>query len=300
VHTLISADDLFRRLDGRDDIRVLDVRWRLGGPPGHAEYRSGHIPGAVYVDLDTELAGHGAPEEGRHPLPAIADLQAAARRWGLHDGDTVVVYDDLGSQSAARAWWLLRHAGMRDVLLLDGALGSWRSAGLPLVTGDLAQPVAGTVHLGYGALATIDADTAAAIARTGILLDARAGTRYRGETEPIDPRAGHIPGAISAPTAENLAPDGRFRSADELRERFETLGVTAMRPSAPGMLNVEQMKKLDQARGVEFDRLFLNGMIGHHRGARGRGAGHRRFRPLPLPGLMVAVVHPAGSSGGDR
>ncbi len=230
MHTLISADDLSRRLDGRDDIRVLDVRWRLGGPPGHAEYRSGHIPGAVYVDLDTELARHGAPEEGRHPLPAIADLQAAARRWGIHDGDTVVVYDDLGSQSAARAWWLLRHAGMRDVLLLDGALGAWRSAGLPLVTGDLAQPVAGTVHLRYGALATIDADTAAAIARTGILLDARAGARYRGETEPIDPRAGHIPGAISAPTAENLAADGRFRSAEELRERFETLGVTAMRP----------------------------------------------------------------------
>ena len=230
MHTLISAVDLSHRLAGRDDIRVLDVRWQLGGPPGLGEYRAGHIPGAVYVDLDTELAGHGAPAEGRHPLPGIGDLQAAARRWGLHDGDTVVVYDDLGSQSAARAWWLLRHAGMRDVLLLDGALAGWRSAGLPLTTGDEKQPVAGTVRLAYGALATIDADTAAAIARTGILLDARAGARYRGETEPIDPRAGHIPGAVSAPTAENLTPDGRFRSAEELRERFEALGVSAMRP----------------------------------------------------------------------
>ncbi|MBG6058859.1 thiosulfate/3-mercaptopyruvate sulfurtransferase [Cryobacterium sp. MP_M5] len=230
MQTLISADDLSRRLAGRDDIRVLDVRWQLGGPPGLAEYRSGHIPGAVYVDLDTELAGHGSPEDGRHPLPAIADLQSAARRWGLHDGDTVVVYDDLGSQSAARAWWLLRHAGMRDVLLLDGALAAWRSAGLPVAGGDETPPVPGTVHLGYGALGTIDADTAAAVARTGVLLDARAGARYSGETEPIDPRAGHIPGAISAPTSDNLTPDGRFRSAEELRERFEALGVTAMRP----------------------------------------------------------------------
>jgi len=230
VQTLISADDLSRRLAGRDDIRVLDVRWQLGGPPGLGEYRSGHIPGAVYVDLDTELAGHGGPEDGRHPLPGSADLQAAARRWGLHDGDTVVVYDDLGSQSAARAWWLLRHAGMRDVLLLDGALAAWRSAGLPLAVGDEKPPVAGTVHLSYGALPTIDADTAAAVARTGVLLDARAGARYRGETEPIDPRAGHIPGAVSAPTSDNLTPDGRFRPAEELRERFEALGVTAMRP----------------------------------------------------------------------
>ncbi len=230
MHTLISADDLSRRLDGGDEIRVLDVRWKLGGPPGLAEHLAGHIPGSVYVDLDTELAGHGAPEDGRHPLPAIADLQAAARRWGLHDGDTVVVYDDLGSQSAARAWWLLRHAGMRDVLLLDGALAAWRSAGHPLATGDDARPEAGTVHLAYGALATIDADTAAAIARTGVLLDARAAARYRGETEPIDPRAGHIPGAISAPSAGNLAPDGRFLSAEELRARFEALGVRAMRP----------------------------------------------------------------------
>ncbi len=230
MQTLISADDLSRRLAGRDEIRVLDVRWQLGGPPGLGEYRSGHIPGAVYVDLDTELAGHGGPADGRHPLPGITDLQAAARRWGLHDGDTVVVYDDLGSQSAARAWWLLRHAGMRDVLLLDGALAGWRSAGLPLAEGDEEPPVAGTVHLAYGALATIDADTAAAVARTGVLLDARAGARYRGETEPIDPRAGHIPGAVSAPTSDNLTPDGRFRSAEELRERFEALGVTAMRP----------------------------------------------------------------------
>jgi thiosulfate/3-mercaptopyruvate sulfurtransferase len=224
VQTLITAEELAGALETRHDIRVLDVRWKLGGPPGLPEYRAGHIPGAVYVDLDTELAAPGEPADGRHPLPSVAVLQAAARRWGLNDGDPVVVYDDLGSMSAARAWWLLRHAGVRDVLLLDGALAAWRAAGLPLAAGDEpARP--GTVTLSSGSLAVLDADAAAALARTGVLLDARAGERYRGDTEPIDPRAGHIPGAISAPTAGNLTADGRFLPAAELRARFEALGV---------------------------------------------------------------------------
>jgi thiosulfate/3-mercaptopyruvate sulfurtransferase len=231
VRTLITAGELADLLAergdirGLGDIRVLDVRWRLGGPPGRPEYRAGHIPSAVYVDLDEELAGHGAPTEGRHPLPDIDALQAAARGWGLNDGDTVVVYDDLGNLSSARAWWLLRHAGVREVLLLDGALAAWRAAGRPLATGD--EPVApGTVTVAYGNLATLDTDATAAFPRTGVLLDARAGERYRGETEPVDPRAGHIPGAISAPAADNLAGDGRFLPAAALRARFEALGVT--------------------------------------------------------------------------
>jgi len=231
VQTLVSADELAAALadaagnrGGR--IRLLDVRWRLGGPPGRPEYRAGHLPGAAYVDLDKELAGHGEPADGRHPLPDIAVLQAAARRWGLNDGDTVVVYDDLGSLSAARAWWLLRHAGVREVLLLDGSLAAWRAAGLPIAAGDEAI-TPGTVTLSYGLLPTLDADAAAALAATGgVLLDARAAERYRGDTEPIDPRAGHIPGAVSAPTAENLDPDGRFLPAAALRARFERLGVT--------------------------------------------------------------------------
>ncbi|TFB85350.1 sulfurtransferase [Cryobacterium algoricola] len=230
MNTLISAEDLARLLETREDIRVLDVRWALLGPSGRDEYAAGHLPGAVYVDLETELARPGAPEDGRHPLPAIEDLQAAARRWGIHDDDTVVVYDDLSLMSAARAWWLLRHAGHRNVLLLDGALAEWRKAGLPLVTGEQPDPPIGTAHLSYGSLGTIDADTAAAIAHTGILLDARAGARYRGETEPVDPRAGHIPGAVSAPTTDTLADDGRFLPADQLRAQFESLGVRPMRP----------------------------------------------------------------------
>lgn len=225
MHTLITARELARSLETRGHIRVLDVRWRLGGPPGRPEYLAGHIPGAAYADLDTELAGHGAPEEGRHPLPDAAVLQAAARAWGVNATDTVVVYDDAGNLSAARAWWLLRHAGIRRVLLLDGALPAWKSAGLPLVAGEEQIP-SGDVTLDYGHLPVLDADAAARLGAHGLLLDARAAERYRGETEPVDPRAGHIPGAISAPTTVNLAADGRFLSADLLRARFESLGAT--------------------------------------------------------------------------
>ena len=229
MRILIEADELAALLQTRSDVRVLDVRWKLGGPPGPGEYRAGHIPGAVYVDLESELAGPGEPADGRHPLPTRGALQAAARRWGLRDGDTVVVYDDLAGMSAARAWWLLRHAGVRDVLLLDGALAAWRAAGLPLATGDPAAETVrpGTVTLSDGVLPVLDTDAAAALAQTGALLDARASARYRGDSEPIDPRAGHIPGAISAPTADNLTLDGHFRPAVELRARFDALGVSA-------------------------------------------------------------------------
>lgn len=209
---------------------VLDVRWSLGGPPGHGEFLTGHIPGAVYVDLDTELASHGAPADGRHPLPSVSDLQAAARRWGVHDGDAVVVYDGFGNLAAARAWWLLRWAGVADVRLLDGALPAWTAAGGPLTTDDVTPP-AGDVTLKPGSLRTLDATGVQAY--DGVLLDARASERFRGETEPVDPKAGHIPGgAISAPTTGNLAPDGTFLPAEQLRDRFAALGVQDGRPVA--------------------------------------------------------------------
>ena len=122
---LITPDELAALLDGPASTRpvVLDVRWKLGGPPGHGEYLAGHLPGAVFVDLDTELAAHGEPTDGRHPLPDVAALQDAARRWGLRDGTPVVAYDATGNLAAARAWWLLRWAGVTDVRLLDGGLG---------------------------------------------------------------------------------------------------------------------------------------------------------------------------------
>lgn len=212
--------------------RVLDVRWKLGGPPGREEYERGHIPGAVYVDLDTELAGHGEPTDGRHPLPTAEAFQEAARRWGLGDGDAVVVYDDASGTSAARAWWLLRHAGVRDVRVLDGGIAAWRDAGMPLEKGPGATPIPGSITVRFGALPTLDGDAAAALAADarGVLLDARAGERFRGEVEPVDPRPGHIPGAVSAPTTDNLGTDGRMLPADALAQRFEGLGIGADTP----------------------------------------------------------------------
>lgn len=221
---IVSAADLARELGGPRPPRLLDVRWTLGGPPGIGAFREGHLPGASYVDLDTELAAAPSAAAGRHPLPDVADLQAAARRWGLRAGEPVVVYDDSGAMSAARAWWLLRWAGVQDVRILDGGLAAWTAAGGAVETGERdVEP--GDVELSAGHLPTLDADGAAQWADEGVLLDARAAERYRGEVEPVDPRAGHIPGAVSAPTSENLGTDGRFLPADDLTARFAALGV---------------------------------------------------------------------------
>ena len=232
---LIQPDELADRLAaeraGASTGRtvVLDVRWTLAEPDGRDAYRAGHVPGAVYVDLDHELADHSVVGAGRHPLPSEAAFTAAMRRWGLRDGDTVVVTDDVGNQSSARAWWLLRHAGVADVRMLDGALAAWRAAGHPLETGDVVpDPGDATAHFGHMPL--IDIDGAAAFSNDGVLLDARAAERYRGEVEPIDPRAGHIPGAVSAPSSDNLDADGRFLDPGALRERFAAVGV---RPGEP-------------------------------------------------------------------
>lgn len=220
---LISAEDLSVLLEGERRVRLLDVRYRLDKPDGRADHRAGHLPGAVYVDMDTELATHGAATEGRHPLPSRETLQDAARRWGLDDGDAAVVYDDYRSVAAARAWWLLRNAGV-DVRVLDGGLSAWRAAGLPLETGEV-EPDRGSVVLGTSA-AGISIDEAAAWPRRGVLIDARAPERYRGETEPFDPVAGHIPGAVNLPADAVLAGDG-FASPAAIRSAFEGVGVTA-------------------------------------------------------------------------
>lgn len=205
---------------------VLDVRWALGMTDGHDQYRAGHVPGAVYVDLESELAAHGSPSEGRHPLPSAAAFQAAARRWGVSAGSRVVVYDSVGGTSAARAWWLLRYFGVADVRILDGGLAAWTAQGSAVEPGDVT-PEPGDVVVRPGGMPVIDADGAAELADgAGVLLDARAGERYRGEVEPVDPQAGHVPGAVSAPTAENLGADGRFLPTGDLRRRFGGLGVS--------------------------------------------------------------------------
>ena len=226
---LIDAAELAEQIAAGSSPRLLDVRWALGGPPGLPLYRSGHIPGAVYVDLDTELARIGEATDGRHPLPELDTVQAAARRWGLHQGDAVVVYDDLAGMSAARAWWLLRYAGVSDVRLLNGGLAAWTRAGLALETGE-NHPPTGDIRLNYGSMPVLDIDDAAALPDAGTLLDARGAERYRGDSEPIDPRGGHIPGALSAPTADNLDPEGYFLPVEALEDRFAALGVAADAP----------------------------------------------------------------------
>lgn len=224
MSVLISASDLALALDGSRPPIVLDVRWTIERPDGRPDYERAHVPGAVYVELETELSGHGQPTDGRHPLPTHDDLEWAARQWGIHRGDAVVVYDDVSGLAAARAWWLLRHAGLADVRILDGGLDAWRAAHLPLEEGTVV-PLVGDVELEWDQLPTIDIDHALTQARHGVLLDARAPERYLGEVEPIDPVAGHIPGALNAPTTGNVGSDGRFLSADQLRARFEALGI---------------------------------------------------------------------------
>ncbi|WP_443047340.1 sulfurtransferase [Streptomyces sp. NBC_00354] len=207
---------------------LLDVRWQLGGPNLRSEYEAGHLPGAVYVDLDRELAGP-AGAGGRHPLPQPEEFGAVMRRAGVSADMPVVVYDGGQGWAAARAWWLLRWTGHTDVRVLDGGLAAWTAAGGP-VTADAVTVEEGDFKPNPGAVGLLDADAAAALARSGILLDARAGERYRGDVEPIDPVGGHIPGAVSAPTAENVGADGRFLAADALRARFAGLGVSGSAP----------------------------------------------------------------------
>ena len=221
---LIDAVALRQLLSQPDPLAVLDVRWALGDSRGRDHYRAGHIPTAVYVDLDTQLAAPAHPAGGRHPLPDLPSLQEAARQWGLRAGQPVVVYDNSGGLAAARAWWLLRWAGLDRVRILDGTLNAWTQAGFDLESGD-HEAARGDVILDAGHLPVLTADDTAALARDGVLLDARASERYRGEVEPVDAQAGHIPGAVSAPTAENLTADGTFAAPEALRARFAGLGA---------------------------------------------------------------------------
>ena len=230
---LIDVQGLAAELASGAPPVLLDVRWRLGGPPGIESYRAGHLPGAVYVDLDTDLAGPPGAG-GRHPLPDTASFEAAMRRAGVRAGYPVVAYDDGDSTIAARAWWTLRYFGHQRVRVLDGGFGAWAAAGLPVTT-DEPSAAAGDFTAEPGHLPVLDAAGAAGLVRSGVLLDARAGERYRGETEPVDPVAGHIPGAVSAPTRDNVTADGRFRPPADLRRRFASLGVQPGQPgTAPG------------------------------------------------------------------
>ena len=223
---LVSVEALAAELAEDPAPVLLDVRWRLGGPPGIDSYRRGHLPGAVFADLDRDLAGPPGPA-GRHPLPDPVAFQAAMRAAGVSQDRSIVVYDDGDATIAARGWWTLRYFGHEDVRVLDGGYRAWADAaprGLEVTTAE-PDPALGDFTAEAGHLPVLEAAGALATARTGLLLDARAGERYRGETESADPVAGHIPGAVSAPTAGNVNPDGTFRNAAELAARFAVFGA---------------------------------------------------------------------------
>jgi thiosulfate/3-mercaptopyruvate sulfurtransferase len=223
MRALVSARDLLDELGG---VVLVDVQWNLtaaAGPPGRELYAAAHLPGAHHVDLDAELAGPPG-RGGRHPMPQAHAVAAAAERCGASNDSRIVVYDQGLSQAAARAWWVLRHFGATDVRVLDGGLGAWLAAGGPVTTA-VPEPGAGTFEAHAGGMPLLDAAGAARVALEGVLLDARVPERFRVEAEPIDPVAGHVPGAVNAPTADNLAADGRFLPADDLRDLFSRKGI---------------------------------------------------------------------------
>jgi thiosulfate/3-mercaptopyruvate sulfurtransferase len=207
---LITTTELAQRLDADEPLTILDVRWQLTEPDGRAAYERGHLPGAVYVSLEDELSDHSVSGRGRHPLPSGRSVEAAARRWGVRTGVPVVVYDDWNRAGSARAWWVLTAAGLPHVRILDGGLSAWSG---PLETGTVTtEPGDVTVRhddLYAGARPTLTAEQAA---DADILLDARAPERFRGDVEPVDPVAGHIPGARNVPSTGLLSDDGRFLS----------------------------------------------------------------------------------------
>lgn len=226
---LITVEHLRALIDAKAPLAILDVRWTLAGAEREA-YDEGHLPGAHFVSVDEDLATT-AGEHGRHPLPSAEDFEAKMRSCGVDREHHVVVYDAQGGTSAARAWWLLRYFGHDDVRVLDGGFPAWVAAGEQVSTrhpshrrGDfVARP---------GGMPLLDATAARALAGQGLLLDVRAPERYAGESEPVDPVAGHVPGAVNLPTVEHVDSDGRMLPHDTLLARFEKAGYDGGRIGA--------------------------------------------------------------------
>jgi thiosulfate/3-mercaptopyruvate sulfurtransferase len=226
---LISVADLAAQIDD-PDLVVVDARWYLGKPgAGREAYLEAHIPGAIHLDLDTDLADLGNPKAfgapGRHPLPDPPTWEAAMGAHGIGNDSRVVAYDDVGGWVAARLWWMLDDLGFETAAVLDGGIGAWTAAGMPVSSGDAPAPAARRLELADAWTGVIERDDLRSKLGSVLLLDARAAPRYRGETEPVDPIAGHIPTAVNATIADNLGPDGRLLAPEALRSRFEALGA---------------------------------------------------------------------------
>ncbi len=224
---LITATELAALIEAGDPMTILDVRWRLDEPDGRAAYLQGHLPGAVYVSLEDELSDHTVAGRGRHPLPSGRGLEAAAHKWGVRQDGLVVVYDDWNRAGSARAWWVLTAAGLENVRILDGGLSAWRSARHSLETGPVKRRIGNVTvphnDLYSGSRPALTAEQAGA--GTVALLDARAPERFRGDVEPIDPVAGHIPGAKNLPSGAVLAADGTFLGDCALSQLLSDHGI---------------------------------------------------------------------------
>jgi thiosulfate/3-mercaptopyruvate sulfurtransferase len=227
VTPLVSAAWLQDRLND-PNVRIVDVRWYLTEPQrGRQEYAESHIPNAIFVDLDTELAAPRGSGPGRHPLPNVDQFQALLENSGISNDTHVIAYDSSGGAAAARLWWILRYVGHNKISLLDGGWQAWQAAGYP-TTDEVLQPAASSYTLHIKPAMVIDADTVEQLRNQEgtLLIDARATERYEGRVEPMDAKAGHIPGARSAPFAGNINADSSFKDAQTLRRRFEDLGLS--------------------------------------------------------------------------
>lgn len=211
--------DLAWLTEHKDQVKLVDVRWYLDGRSGREAHEQGHLPGAVFIDLDSRLSGRGGPDVGRHPLPDSSDFAEGMSESGIGDGSTVVAYDDAGGVIAARLVWMLRALG-ENAALLDGGLQSYKG---PLESG-LQTPARANFSPRPWPKNYL-ADINEASDAKNIVIDARNRDRYRGDADPVDPRFGHIPGAINIPCRENLNADGTFLPAQVLRQRFEEAGV---------------------------------------------------------------------------
>ena len=220
---LMSAEELIRRL-GDPDLRVVDCRWYLGNPEGgRTAYSAGHIPTAVHADLDSDLSG--STGGGRHPLPTPEAFDRTLGKFGISPSTTVVVYDDLGGAVAARLWWMLTDQGYDATYVLDGGLDAWKAAGgttTDAVPDPLVENASVALRPWRHVASMSDVDERVS---TGVLVDVRSPERYRGDSEPVDPRAGHIPGAVNLPLTDNLE-DSQFKSAHAIKNRFVDAGVS--------------------------------------------------------------------------
>ena len=226
-HPLVTADELLEAL-GDPDLRLADVRWFLGEPErGQAEYAQGHIPGAVFVDLDRDLAA--PPGEGRHPLPDPTGFADRMGELGFGDEHTIVIYDAAQGQFGARMWWMLDRLGHESVYLLDGGIAAWSAVGGPW-TAERSTPMRATMTLATEWPGTMDRETVAASRDAIDLVDVRAPERYRGEVEPMEKVAGHIPGARNRPCGSMVEEDGRMLPPDRLAPLIRGEGERAARP----------------------------------------------------------------------